>query len=79
MKITAKLFAGLRSYAPPGTDGHVFEQDIGSGRTVGDLLAQWHVPEATILLIFVNAAHAGKDHVLADGDILAVFPLVGGG
>jgi len=79
MKITAKLFATLRDYAPPGAAGRSFEQDVSPNVTVGNMLDKWSVPENVTLLIFVNSVHADRNHVLNEGDILAVFPPIAGG
>ena len=79
MKITAKLFGKLRSHAPPGTEGNVFEEEIDEDAVVEDLLKEWNVPEGITLLILVNSAHKGKEHMLQDGDTLAIFPPVAGG
>lgn len=79
MKVTAKLFATLRSYLPPGTTGNAFVQDIDAPATVGDLLRRWAIPDDMRLILFVNSVHATKDQVLGDGDVVAVFPPIAGG
>jgi len=74
MTITVKLFASLRT-------GRFEEQtlSIGEHTTVRDILARMTIPENEAANIFINDRLAGKDAVLADGDVLAVLPLIGGG
>ena len=79
MKITAKLFATLRSHAPPGTCGTAFEDEVPAETTVTDMLRKWRIPEGVTLIVFVNSVHADRDRILEDGDILAVFPPIVGG
>ena len=79
MKVTAKLFAKLRDRAPEAAKGSAFDVELPGACTVGDLLRDWEIPEDIPLVIFVNSVHAEKDRVLQEGDVLAVFPPVGGG
>ncbi len=79
MKVTAKLFATLRDHAPLGSSGRAFEVEAAAGATVQELLDAWEIPGDMPLLILVNSVHATRDHVLRDGDVLAVFPPIAGG
>jgi len=60
-------------------------REIGSGATVGDLLAELAESHGIFALgagsirIAVNREYVEKDHVLADGDEVAVIPPVAGG
>jgi molybdopterin converting factor subunit 1 len=60
-------------------------RDIESGATVGDLLAELAESHGIFALgagsirIAVNREYVEKDHVLADGDEVAVIPPVAGG
>lgn len=74
MKLTVRLFASLR-------DGR-FEAETrryGPDTTVGDVLADLGIPESAVKLVFVNNRHARADVVLRDGDVLGIFPPIGGG
>jgi len=77
MVIQLKMFGGLNKYLPEKTTPYPAEAADGS--TVGDLLDSFGVPRDKPRVIFVNAVHAKLDHVLQDGDLLAVFPPVAGG
>lgn len=74
MKVTVKLFASLRMdrFA-------VAERDYEDGATVGHVLLSLHIPEGEAAIIFINGRHAEADSLLKEGDLLAIFPPVGGG
>ena len=79
MRITVKLFAYLKEHLPEGCEGNRCSREIAKGATVGDVLHGLQVPDTVSLLILRNAAHATRDEVLEDGDVLAVFPPIAGG
>ncbi len=74
MMVTVKLFASLRAGR---FDGAVFE--LPDGAVIGTALAAAGVSEREAAVIFLNARHSLPPTALADGDLVAVFPLVGGG
>jgi molybdopterin synthase catalytic subunit/molybdopterin converting factor small subunit len=76
MRISVRLFAGLREQA--GTGERELELDVGArvadvwpGLGLGD--------EPAGLLYAVNKAYAGADHELEEGDEVALIPPVSGG
>jgi len=74
MQITIKLFATLRI-------GRFEEKilELSAGTTVGDIIRELDLPEKEVTLIFINGRHADLSTTLSDGDVLALFPPVGGG
>jgi molybdopterin converting factor small subunit len=74
MRITVKLFATLRR---TGVDEETLE--FPPGTTAGHVMKALEIPEEQVTLIFVNGRHAQKSQELSDGDILALFPPIGGG
>lgn len=50
-----------------------------SGTTIADIIADLGIGMEEIGMIFLHGRHAEPDHVLKDGDVLALFPLLGGG
>ncbi|HAJ27231.1 MAG TPA: molybdopterin synthase sulfur carrier subunit [Syntrophus sp. (in: bacteria)] len=74
MRVTVKLFASLRKgrFA-------VDDFDYPEGATVGQILASLQIPEGEAAIIFINARHGGPDSPLKEGDLVAIFPPVGGG
>lgn len=74
MKVTVKLFASfqagrfaleVREYSEP--------------TLVADVIRELKIPESEIGILLLNAVHVDLQRPLADGDVLAIFPLVGGG
>jgi sulfur-carrier protein len=74
IRITVKLFATLR-------EGRfeVLERRFAEGVTIGDVLRELVIPEKQATIILVNGRHAELTTRLAEGDVLAIFPPVGGG
>jgi sulfur-carrier protein len=74
MKVTVKLFATFRLGRFT-----VEERDYPSATTVATIVAELGIPEQELGIILVNSRHVGLDRQLAEGDVLAIFPLLGGG
>ena len=74
MRITVKLFANFR-------DGRfsVEEREYPEGTTIGQVADSISLPHGVIGIIMVNSRHAKLERELVAGDILAIFPLLGGG
>lgn len=77
MNIEIKLFASLRKYRCQDKDRETLE--VPQGFTVGQLLALRGIPPAEAHVVLVNGIRAEHSHVLADGDSVSAFPLIGGG
>jgi molybdopterin synthase sulfur carrier subunit len=91
MRISAKFFASFRDLF----GGRVRDVDVPEGWTVGEVLAllcDSPLRRAEIfagdvlrphLIVMVNGVHlnslAGLETPLAEGDTVAVFPMLGGG
>ena len=76
MKVTVRLFAGLRERAGTGERALELErgarlEDVWRALDLGD--------EPPGLMYAVNKQYADRDHPLADGDEIAVVPPVSGG
>ena len=74
MQITVKLFANFRD--------NRFKKEVReymAGTTVRDIVAELEIPEEEVGIIFINGRGASLDQEPAEGDTLALFPLVGGG
>ncbi len=74
MRIQLKLFATLRNNRFDSK-----ELDIAQGTTVEEIIRSIGIPAEHVALVFVNNRHGGRETVLSDGDILALFPPIGGG
>jgi sulfur carrier protein ThiS len=80
VQITIHLLADYRRYLPEGQDAQEgYRQEIPPGARVDDALAILTIPAGSAYTFFVNGRHAGSDQMLQEGDVLSVFPAVGGG
>ena len=74
MQITVKLFANFRN--------NRFKdalRTIAPNTTVGVIVAELDLADDELGIILINGRHSSLDQTLAEGDILSLFPLVGGG
>jgi molybdopterin synthase sulfur carrier subunit len=74
MRITVKLFATFRKGR--------FDMEtriVPPGATVTTIIEDARLPEGEIGILLVNGRHSDRTRELADGDTVAIFPLVGGG
>lgn len=79
MKVTVRFFALYREIAGRGQ----VEMEVKPGVTAGALLDRLRsdfpgLPD-TPLIMAVNAEFAGPEHVLRDGDVMALLPSMSGG
>ncbi|MBU3160388.1 MoaD/ThiS family protein [Clostridium frigoris] len=74
MKVTVKLFATFRD----GRDKiQVFELD--EGKTLEDVIAELGIEKSEIAILLVNGRDGQFGNPLVEGDVIALFPPVGGG
>jgi len=79
MKVHVSLFATLSQYQPDGKGGRSpREFDLSEGTTIAEVIESLHLPDEP-RVVFVNGRHAPDEHVLSDGERLAIFPPVAGG
>ena len=74
MQVTVKLFASFRAGRAP-----IEICSYPAGATVADVVAHKGIPVAEIGIMLINSRHVQLDRELAEGDTLAIFPLLGGG
>lgn len=76
ISVTVKFFATLREYGPS-------EQriTIPENSTVQFIMEKYEIPEeARRAIIMINGKpHQDLNTILEDGDIIAIFPPIGGG
>ena len=74
MQVTVKLFAGFR-------EGRFKSRviELENGRTVEQIVGKFGIPAAEIGILICNGRHVDRHSELQAGDILSVFPKVGGG
>ncbi|MFQ6067161.1 MAG: MoaD/ThiS family protein [bacterium] len=81
MQVQVKLFAGLQRYLPENSRGNSCRIEINQGDRIKDILKKLKVPSKKYagLTILLNGTHANLDYVPREGDVLSIFPVVGGG
>jgi molybdopterin converting factor small subunit len=74
MKVTVKLFATFR-------EGRfkVEEREYPAGATCRRIVDGLGLREDELGIVLVNSRHAPLEQELSEGDIVSLFPLVGGG
>jgi molybdopterin synthase sulfur carrier subunit len=84
MKASLKLFATLSKYLPPeARKTSCLELELAPGTTLHELLAQCGIPPEHCALLLINGVFVPPperdSRVLSEGDIVAIWPPVGGG
>lgn len=74
MNITVKLFAYFRD------NRFMVEQwDIQPGTTVGSIVDSLDIDREEVGVLMINHRHTKFEVEPQEGDVLAIFPVVGGG
>jgi molybdopterin converting factor small subunit len=84
MNVDLKLFMDFRRYLPPDSVEGKAMVSLQEGATVDDLFKTLGIPINQPKVLVINGVSQGMDqdrnsHVLKDGDVVSVFPPVGGG
>jgi len=74
MKITVKLFASFRAGR-----FEIETREYPPGTTVADVADSLKLPQSELGIMMINHRHVKLERILAEGDTLALFPLLGGG
>jgi sulfur carrier protein len=74
MKVSVKLFATLRN-----NRFKIKELEYPEGTTILQVAEDLEIPREELALTMVNGILVDVDHVIQEGDALAIFPPVGGG
>jgi len=77
--VHVRLFATLRRHYPHLGIGEPMEVELPDGATVGQLVDHLRLPAGQVKVVFINSIIREKNHPLADGDEVGIFPPVGGG
>ncbi len=72
--VEVKTFATLRSLYPS-----IPSFPLEEGDTVGDVMDRMKLPREKVTIIFINNKHGEETSSLYDGDVLGLFPPIGGG
>ena len=79
MRVTVKLFATLVRFKSGIRSATPFEMDIPEGAVIQDLIETLKIPAEETRVIFVNNIIEDMGTKLKEGDVVGIFPPVGGG
>lgn len=84
MKVKLKLFATLTAHLPPAARrAGLVELEVAPGTTVKGLIELNRLPPQLCTLVLLNGVFLSPQEqggwALAEGDVLAIWPPVGGG
>ncbi len=74
MQITVKLFATFRNGR-----FSVEQREYPAGALCRDVVADVGISEGELGIVLLNGRHVQLEQELKGGDVLSLFPLVGGG
>jgi sulfur carrier protein ThiS len=76
--VRVELSSGLRRHLPGYDPARGLEVEA-AGATAAELVERLGLPAGEVQVIMVNRAAAPPHTVLADGDLVGLFPALGGG
>lgn len=79
MRVTVKLFATLVRFKDGARAAAPFEMDLPEDASVQDLIDLLKIPAGEAHVIFVNNIIEDATTKLKNGDVVGMFPPVGGG
>jgi molybdopterin converting factor small subunit len=79
MRVTVKLFATLVRFKADTRAGKPFEVELREGSVVSDLIEYLRIPAEETHIVFINNIIEEPHSPLKDGDVIGMFPPVGGG
>ena len=77
MRLRIHLFAYLAKFSPTGQEK--FDLEMGSEKTVGQLLDELQIPADFEKRVLVNGRHADSSVRLGEGDDVFIYPPAAGG
>jgi len=72
-----RFYDALAGFLPRERRGHEFQSPCARDATVKHMIEALGVPHTEVELVLVNGATSGFDHLLRDGDRVAVYPAFG--
>ena len=79
MRVTVKLFATLVRFKDGSRAGRPFEVELPEDALVKDLIDRLKIPPEETHIVFINNIIEEHNSKLNHGDVVGMFPPVGGG
>jgi len=77
IRVKVKTYAELQRYNPQR--GEEFVVLLEEGSSLKRLLESLEIPDHGVMLVLKNGRKASEEDLLADGDAVVLYPVVGGG
>lgn len=74
MNVTVKLFATLREYGDK-----IQAMEFPDGMVPEEIIKVLNIPTEEVAIIMINGRGSKLDTPIKEGDVIALFPPVGGG
>ena len=72
--IEVRLFAGLREGRQK-----IYQMEADSVKNVQDIMDALHIRRSEVNILLINGFHQKPETEVKEGDIVSLFPAVGGG
>ena len=72
--IEVRLFAGLRQGRQK-----IYQMEPGSVRSVQEIMDVLNIQRTEVNILLINGFHQKPETEVKDGDVVSLFPAVGGG
>ena len=72
--IEVRLFAGLRQGRQK-----VYQMEASSAANVQDIMDMLDIQRSEVNILLINGFHQKPETAVKDGDVVSLFPAVGGG
>jgi sulfur carrier protein ThiS len=79
MSLHVEVSSYLRKFLPNYNPEEGLILDFRPGMTVAQMIKDLGIPEEQVQLIMVNRMAVKPDHVLKEGDLVGLFPILDGG
>lgn len=83
MRVTLKLFALLGRHLPPGSVANATSVEVPEATDISTLIARFQLAEKDCHLVLLNGNFVPPDARastrLAEGDVVSIWPPIGGG
>jgi molybdopterin converting factor small subunit len=79
LKVKVKLFGIFRKYLPKESKEPTFWMEFEEGAILEEILSRLGIPKEEPKALVHNHRAGKREQILADGDVVAIFPPVAGG
>ena len=78
-KVPVSAFRRFIGYNMNRKADHFRYNDLTGGTFAADLLRRFEIPAEELAILLINGFHSKPEDAVKDGDVISLFPPVGGG